>query len=227
MTYGGTPDLPPDDGTADARDQLLTALAHLREEERRLASLTEAQQKAMEKSWGLPDRVRTAEAELKRVREAETSRLAYEFASAGTITATSPISNAQLALEQAQAEHEQIHRVRAALDHELAQCDSRLNTTRHMVWAALAGLVCASAEFAQLVRQHRAAWQRLRTVKQTLRVVRTACHGYLPKAFEDEIDIAEPLEIRVGYGVDDGFVEAWRSALETLQLDPDTDLPKA
>jgi hypothetical protein len=132
---------------------------------------------------------------------------------------------AQLKLEAAQAEASQIERIEAALDADLAAVNNRLQRCQDAVHAALADLVCNSAEYQRLLEQHRAAWHRLRTVKVTLRTIQKALHGEWPEHLATEIDRGEPLDVRVGYPVDDKFVGAWAEALANLPVDPDSELP--
>jgi hypothetical protein len=137
----------------------------------------------------------------------------------------SPISSAQLALEAAQAEASQIERIEGALDSELIQVTNRLQARQAAVHRALADLVCSSAEYQSLLEQHTAAWQRLRTIKVALRTIQTALRGEHPQRLAELIGLSEPLEVRVGYPVDNELVGAWRAALQNLLIDPDAELP--
>jgi hypothetical protein len=89
----------------------------------------------------------------------------------------------------------------------------------------LADLVVGSAEFRNLLKQQRDTFLRLRSIKEVLRIVSRACHGQLPQQYLDEISRGEPMEVRVGFGLDEAFVGAWRDALDNLLKDPDADLP--
>jgi chromosome segregation ATPase len=211
--------------TDPAREALTAAVTALRDEKSRLAQLEQARERAREESWGLPDRVANAEIELRKARADEDSRLAYEFASGGDVSEVSPISACQKALDEARAEQERISRVENALDGELERAGVRLRRAEAAVNEALADVVIGSAAYAQLLEQHAAAWQRLRSVKTVMRVIVQALCGFAPQALIDKIDMAEPLDIRVGYGVEDKFVGAWADSLAALLVDPDAELP--
>jgi hypothetical protein len=108
-----------------AREALTSAIAALQSERQKLTQLEQARERAREQTWGLPDKVANAALELREAREGESSRLALEYASGG-ITSESPISVAQLELDQAKSEQDRITRVEAALDSEIAQVNARL-----------------------------------------------------------------------------------------------------
>jgi hypothetical protein len=71
----------------------------------------------------------------------------------------------------------------------------------------------------------KAAWKQLRSVKTALKAVSSGLNGYMPQNFTDIAYLSEPLEPRVGYGVDENFVGGWAEALAQLADDADVDLP--
>jgi chromosome segregation ATPase len=91
-----------DNNGDDYRDNLLSALAALHEEQKRLNALQLGRDKAQQQRHALSDQVAEAEQQLSQARSEETSRLAFAFASGG-MTATSPLSSAQRQLEHAKA----------------------------------------------------------------------------------------------------------------------------
>jgi hypothetical protein len=60
-----------------------------------------------------------------------------------------------------------------------------------------------------------------------MRAIVQALEGFAPKELLDKISVTEPLDIRVGYGVDEDFVNQWKYSLEQLQVDPEAELPGA
>jgi hypothetical protein len=214
------------------RDQLLQAIAALQEEQQRLTSLEAAREKAREQSWAASHKINEAEAALRKAQAEESTRLAYEFASGG-MNAVSPISSAQLALEAVQAEASQIERIESALDSELIQVANRVNRAQTQVYAALAQLIVNSAEFQQLYAEQTKAWARIRGLRKAFALIQHELHGQMPQQLADRYLAAVslvPQAIRDATGrpiaTDEAPVQAWRTALEALLVDPDAALPE-
>ena len=85
-------------------------------------------------------------------------------------------------------------------------------------------LVCSSPAYEDLLQQHKDAWQQLRTVKETLKIIQQSLKGQFPQSLADEIARIEPLELRIGYAVGP-LVSDWATAMAQLVDDPNAELP--
>jgi chromosome segregation ATPase len=166
-----------------------------------------------------------AQFELRRAQADEPARLAYAYTNHQDPSGINPVEGAQAVLDRIQAEYSQVETIEDALDGEIATATNQLQQSQTAVYQAMTALVITSPEYQNLIHQHKAAWQRLRTVKEALRAVTAGLHGQQPQRWADEALLSEPLEPRVGYIVDDTFVNAWRDGLAALAENPDALLP--
>jgi hypothetical protein len=119
-----------------------------------------------------------------------------------------------------------LERVEPALAGEIDSVRSTLRQLRNNLYSAMAELVTGSDEYQQLLQAHTAAWMRLRTIKTALRTVTAAMHGQLPQRLMDEAQRSEPLDVRVGYPIDDVLVGAWADAWPHSSKTPMPSCPK-
>jgi hypothetical protein len=118
-----------------------------------------------------------------------------------------------------------LEEVEAALADEIARVQSNLRGLRNTLYAEMAQIVGASAEFQSLIEAHRATFKQLRTIKKVLQTVEIALHGNLPQPLSGWTHRMEPLEERVGYPVDPEPIERWAAAMAQLEQDADALLP--
>ena len=50
--------------------------------------------------------------------------------------------------------------------------------------------------------------------------------GYMPNDLLMRSQVSEPIDERVGYGIDREVVERWRTAVDALTTDADAELPE-
>jgi hypothetical protein len=210
--------------TTNVRDKLRQSIDRLQTEQHHLANLEAGQTRAHEQLRTAEDRLAGAEMALERVVAEEPQRLAHAYVTNGEVDAD-PVASAQSEVNTSQSEVTRLKRIEAAVTGEVERSQSTLRTLRASHYAAMAELVCTSPEYLALVAEHAAAWMRLRTVKQALRVVQAALKGQLPHQYENEAVRSEPLEPRVGFDVGE-LVTAWADAMSALeQGDADVELP--
>jgi chromosome segregation ATPase len=207
------------------RDQLRQALANLQIEQQKLASLEDGRNRAREQRWSLGPKLRDAQFELRKALAEEPRRLAHAYAAGEDRDAMTPVEAAQTALDRVQAEHQKIEQVEEALDTEIATVSNNLRERQTAVYTAMSKLAISSPEYQSLLDEHRAAWKRLRTIREALRTVNAAMHGQIPQSYIDEAARAEPLVVSITYPADPELVTAWATALARLEQDADAELP--
>jgi chromosome segregation ATPase len=206
------------------RDRLRDAIAARQAEEARLAALEEAQSKAHREMWHASSKLQDAEETLRRATRDEGQRRVYSYLN-NEAPDTDPVAEATQIVNAARAEVARLEKLEADMAAEISRVQASLRDRRIVYHGVLAELVTHSPEYQALIASHKAAWQRLRTVKTALRTVTHGLHGHVEQRFIDEAEISEPLEIRVGYPVDAEFVGAWQKAMSQLEVDADADLP--
>jgi hypothetical protein len=210
----------------DYRDQLLQAIAAMREEEQRQQALAAGREKAREQSWAVAAQIREAEAALKDAQVNEPIRLAYDFAAGIDSTTIWPVEAAQDTLAKEQAEYDRILHLEQVLDSELSQIRGRLRECQSQLNAALAALVCNSEAFHSLFRAQTAAWARLRGIRKCFREIERACNGYMPAEYSDSWQATVSLNLdAINLPTEDAPAQVWRAALAELAIDPDAELP--
>jgi hypothetical protein len=214
----------PDDTAS--RTRLRTAIEKVRQTENQLVSLETAQVRARERSWQARSQLSDAQDALARSQRNEQHRLAEEFLQNDGELAD-PITDAKANVTTAQAEVDRLDKVETALAAEVDKVQASLRQLRVNQYAIIAEIVSSSPEYQSLIQSHRDAWKHLRTIKECLRAVTTACHGQLDQRYLDEVTRSEPLEIRVGYEIHHELVDAWSQALSALETDASADLPCA
>jgi hypothetical protein len=218
--------VPSDDLQHAARDRLRQALDAQRDEKERFDYLYAAKER-------LADDLRRAHGKLADARDAlHASRTTapletvYAYAAGEELRHRQSIAEGEALVQRRQNELDALNDVDHGLDHELSAVEARLRTRTAMVQAALAQVIETSPEFAALCTEIQKTWQRLRTLKVTGDHILTACHGNLSASAYRAIQSAEPLELRVGYDLDDsGYFDRWQNALARLLENPDTALP--
>jgi chromosome segregation ATPase len=211
------------DPLAQTRERLRDAIARLQAEQQRLATLEAGQTRAHEQLRAAERKLADAQDALRHAERDEPARLAAQFIDGQTVD--DPIADAKLIASAAQSEVSRLGRTEAALASEIERSQATLRSHRVVQYELMAEIVTSSDEYRLLVEQHRAAWKQLRSVKEALKVVSAALHGYLPQRYLDEVGRAEPLEERIGYSIDNALVSAWQDAMAALEHDSETDLP--
>jgi chromosome segregation ATPase len=205
------------------RDKLRTATSRLQAAQQRLSELESGQERCQDQLREANQKLSDAEGVLQRRQDVEASRLASEYVSGRP--SSNPVASAREHVTTCQAEVDRLERVEAALASQIQHTQSTLRVLRTDHLTALAEFVVTSPEYQSLVAAHSSAWHRLRSVKTALMTVTAAMQGNMPQRYMDEAYRSEPLEERVGFGVDQELVGAWRSALERLASDADAELP--
>jgi hypothetical protein len=205
-------------GNHDPRAHLRVALDALHEEEARQSALTEAREKARSESWAITGRLAEARDRLAKARTVDPVDLAYSYARGEPRADT--VGPAEQALAKIAAEQQHHTQIENVLDSELAQIGMRLDNRRVALRKALSLVVTADPVYRRAIDEHRAAWLQLRTAKEKLRILAAALQGQGPGALLDEISLAEPVEIRVGYPVITEQLAPLRQWLTALESDP-------
>jgi hypothetical protein len=214
-----------DDDLAQERDQLLQCLAALQDEERRIAALETAREKARRESWAASAKMRDAEAALRKAQDEEPSRRVYEYVNAANgngHTEISPVDAARAQLEIAQREDRKILRLEADLDAELRSAASRRDRARSQVHAALALVVTRSPAFHRLLDELAKTWARLRGIRKAFAVIQSSLGGFMPDEYERRWQASDSLGPIL---TDETYAQVWREALDSLIVDPDSELP--
>jgi len=135
------------------------------------------------------------------------------------------LKEAEAKVRHAEAEFQRYQELEKALQAEITRAQSDLRMRAASLHAALAAVICASPQFQQLRADLKAAWFRLRSLRETFAKVQTACAGHMPNDVMGAM-ASEPLEERVGFPIDGALVSAWETALTNLLTDPDAELPQ-
>jgi hypothetical protein len=205
------------------RARLRASVAKVKSEEKRLEAVEAGLAKAREQQWSVRSRLQQADAALERLLAEAPQRAAYAFLNDSD--EPDPLAAAQADHRNTQVELDRLESIESALSEEVARIQAGLRQLYAKTWQNMADFVVTSPQYRELVNSHTAAWQRLRTVKQALRIVGHALRGYAPQQVMDEPNRSETTEVRIGYPVDDSFVESWRTALEELSRNADAELP--
>jgi hypothetical protein len=207
------------------RTKLRVAIDAHNEERHRLDALVEAQQRARSEQHMARDRLVEAEQALHEAQRDEASARAYAFANHQEYSGELNISERRAELDMQTRKLERAEKIEATLTAEITTAEQRLRRRQHDRTEALAGVVCHSAEFAQLIADTSAAWAKLRTLRTIFVAAMNACSGYMDSRTMANGQASEPLELRVGYAADEALIERWRAQLERLSSDADTELP--
>src|SRR5215469_1570375 len=119
------PLLPPGD-LAAARAQLARAIGAVREEEQRLAVLTEAQTRCQDERCDAEDALAAAETTLRDIRRSEPGRLAYAYANSEELRVGCDINAAEAEVQHARETAEHVQQIQTALEAEIADSEKRL-----------------------------------------------------------------------------------------------------
>jgi hypothetical protein len=212
------------DPLEQTRERLRDAIARLAAEQTKLATLEAGQERAHEQLHEARRRLSDAQSALRKATAEEPSRLANAYLSNGAVE-DDPVAIAKSNVSAAQTEVSRLGKVEAALSLEIERSQAALRTHRVVQYELMAEIVTSSDEYRLLIESHRNAWRQLRSIKTALKIVAAGLEGYLPQKYLDESGVAEPLEERVGYPIDNALVSAWREAMAQLAEDADTELP--
>jgi chromosome segregation ATPase len=202
------------------RTKLVAALAAVTAAQSELAELSDARERAREKSWELTPRVEAAEAALTQAHEDEPRLEALAYTRTDVAFA-SPVPPARETLTRLQEEAARIDRVRAALDVEIEAAQNDFRALQADLYRELGAVVTQSDSYRGLCADHKNLWTQLRTCRETLKTIHAALHGAVSQEQLEAAQRAEPLEIRIGYSVNQEFIAAWREALAELLKDPE------
>jgi chromosome segregation ATPase len=200
------------------RSKLKDAIDALKLEQASLAELTAAAERSMEKSWTFGPKIEDAAKSLARAVEGEDRRLALAYAGeVDEAGSPSPVPQAREHLRSLQDEAARLAKIRAALDAEIADTERNLKTLQANLYKEAAAVVTSSDSYIGLLQDQKDLWRRLRTAREAFKVIHAALHSSVP----DAALIAERLELRVGYSINQSVIDAWSEALEELLKDPE------
>lgn len=208
------------------RDKLRSALAARSEDQVRLTALEEARERARQKRWAHSDTVADAEQAVNRAKHTDPVDRVYDFLNTNETSVSSQgLVEAEVALQEAQAEYRNITELEDAIDGEITTVNSRIADRQRAVNDAMAALVSNSPEYQRLFKELDETWARLRGLRKCFATISRLCPQIHPSLSEKGQSV-QPLDwTRTGFPNDEQPTQVWSEALARLLQDPNTKLP--